>query len=216
MSDVWRHSAADGLDRLVLLAIADNANDEDGAAWPSILHLAAKTRLHRTTVLRSVRRLETLGELVVTRSFGRGSRYRIRIEPVAPCATGSGERPVAESDHTGSGERLVPVAESDRTSRSGATLNHQEPSGEPSREPSVPRTRVRRRLPSTALADDWTLDEKLRGYAGRNGIDWEIEFPKFRAHHQAVGSCFANWGAAWRKGVIIAWEQKQRRHGGRP
>jgi hypothetical protein len=44
LSRVWKHSKARFGDRLVLLAIADFANDA-GEAWPSVETLAKKSRL---------------------------------------------------------------------------------------------------------------------------------------------------------------------------
>jgi len=63
MTWVWQHSRADGNVRLVLLAIADSANDDGLDAWPSMNRLCQKTRLSERTVRRCVRELEQLGEL---------------------------------------------------------------------------------------------------------------------------------------------------------
>lgn len=62
LSRVWDHSRSTGIDRLVLLAIADNANDQ-GLAWPGFEHLASKTRVARSTVQLAIKRLCVLGEL---------------------------------------------------------------------------------------------------------------------------------------------------------
>lgn len=65
MSSVWEHSRAKGSGLLVLLAIADFANDS-GVAWPSIDTIAKKARtgVRRTQDL--VKELESLGELQVS------------------------------------------------------------------------------------------------------------------------------------------------------
>ena len=63
MQWVWEHSRATGIDRLVLLAIADNANDDGGNAYPGMATLMAKTRLPRSTIYEAIRRLIALGEL---------------------------------------------------------------------------------------------------------------------------------------------------------
>lgn len=69
LSWVWDHSGAKGNDLLVLLAIADNANDE-GTAYPGVTLLARKTKLHSRTVQRSLRTLRTHGELKI--EFNKG------------------------------------------------------------------------------------------------------------------------------------------------
>lgn len=80
---VWEHSETTGNDRLVLLAIADEADDDGTNAYPSIERLASKVRVNRATILRSITRLEDLGELAVTRpeKYGRGrfNVYAVRM-----------------------------------------------------------------------------------------------------------------------------------------
>lgn len=69
---VWEHSSSGGVDRLVLLAIADCAGDDGGNAWPTIGSLAAKARVSPRTVQRAIRVLQLLGELTVDVSAGAG------------------------------------------------------------------------------------------------------------------------------------------------
>jgi hypothetical protein len=68
MSTVWKHSKRKGSGLLLLLAIADYAND-DGAAWPSVDSLAKKCRM-------SIRNTQTL----LTEMAGDGE---ITIDPQA-------------------------------------------------------------------------------------------------------------------------------------
>jgi len=67
---VWTQSPAEGADRLVLLALADFA-DEAGNCFGSWGKLEEKTRLARRTVADCLRRLQKSGELVLVE---RGSR----------------------------------------------------------------------------------------------------------------------------------------------
>lgn len=71
MTLVWEKSQHKGSELLLLLAIADNANDQ-GLAYPSLNTLAKKTRLDRRHVKRLVRVVERSGELIV--SIGTGPR----------------------------------------------------------------------------------------------------------------------------------------------
>ncbi len=48
-------------DKLVLLALADHANDEDFTCFPSVRHLSLKTNMARATVFRSLESLEGMG-----------------------------------------------------------------------------------------------------------------------------------------------------------
>jgi hypothetical protein len=61
---VWTQSPAEGADRLVLLALADFA-DESGNCFGSWGKLEEKTRLARRTVADCLRRLQESGELVL-------------------------------------------------------------------------------------------------------------------------------------------------------
>lgn len=94
---VWEYSRAVGTDRLVALAIADRANDGGEDAWPNMDTLCRKTRLSRSTVSRSVRALEALGELRVDRELGKRNCYVLtmpdyEVEPTQ-CQSDTG-RPV--------------------------------------------------------------------------------------------------------------------------
>ncbi len=76
MAAIWDISEAIGNDRLVILAIADNA-DDDGFCWPSLDYIAAKCRLSQRTVIRSIETLEKSGDLWVEHNRRRGNRYLV-------------------------------------------------------------------------------------------------------------------------------------------
>jgi Helix-turn-helix domain len=84
MTWVWDHAGVAGTDLLLLLAIADHADDHGGNAWPSIATLAAKTRLDPRTVRRVITRLEAAGHLVITRRAGRSQTNRYTLLMTAP------------------------------------------------------------------------------------------------------------------------------------
>lgn len=70
MADVWANSKSKGSSLLVLLAIADHAQDKTRDAWPSVEYLAKKSRLSVRSVQYIIRQLEKLGELVVVKRAG--------------------------------------------------------------------------------------------------------------------------------------------------
>ncbi len=70
MSRVWDESIHNGTALLLLLAIADHAND-DGLCWPSVATLAAKARVQERQAQNLIAQLEASGELVVRRGHGR-------------------------------------------------------------------------------------------------------------------------------------------------
>lgn len=99
MSWVWEHSNAEPTDRLVLLAIADCANDSGSDAYPSFAKLASKTGLHPRSVQRSVTRLVEIGELEMAVNAGpRGcNRYRVTMKP----GKKPGKKPTAQRRNHG-------------------------------------------------------------------------------------------------------------------
>lgn len=80
IAEVYELSQATGGARLVLLALADFADDA-GVCWPSVRAIAAKARLSQRQAIRHLRTLEELGELAIeTPGGGRfANRYRVSI-----------------------------------------------------------------------------------------------------------------------------------------
>ena len=82
MGEVWESSSAKGGARLVLLALADHANDE-GYCHPSVARLALKSALTERNVQLILRNLEARGELVTLRGAGRGNVNAYWVLPPA-------------------------------------------------------------------------------------------------------------------------------------
>ncbi len=110
MTRVWATAEPrEAVDRLMLLALADNANDA-GVCWPSVPTLARKCGVEKRAALDTLGRLEDAGHLVIERWSGRGNVYHL------PCASGAVRRTGAASrtgaaDATGTGavRRTGPV-----------------------------------------------------------------------------------------------------------
>ena len=89
LSWVLYDSPTTGNDRLALIAIADEADDEGRNAFPSMETIALKARISKRTAIRAVERLELGGALLVkrpeTRGRGRYNRYVVAMgrDPVA-------------------------------------------------------------------------------------------------------------------------------------
>jgi hypothetical protein len=116
MTAVWEHSRAEGSDLLVLLALADIA-DDDGECWPSVGYLAKKCRIDTRTVQRRIRSLEELSEVVVIRNGGKtrivgaskSNRYRITIHMPEEDEGGDLPRVAICQGGTGARERVAPL-----------------------------------------------------------------------------------------------------------
>ena len=82
MSQVWKHSKHAGGSLLVLLALADFANDE-GICYPAQKTLAKKSRLSGRQVRRTIGEIVESGELAIVRAGrGRGLKtiYRVIVK----------------------------------------------------------------------------------------------------------------------------------------
>lgn len=82
MTWVWEHAEAAGADLLLMLAIADSADDQGRNAWPSVTDLSRKTRLDERTVQRRLKRLRDQGRIAIEVGGGRRrNRYAIPMPP---------------------------------------------------------------------------------------------------------------------------------------
>lgn len=88
ISRVWKHSSQSGGPLLVLLAIADYADDH-GRAYPSVPALMAKARLSERSVQYALRRLASSAELhVATQAGPHGCNlYQILVAEPPPSDT---------------------------------------------------------------------------------------------------------------------------------
>ncbi len=78
MSRVWDISKAEGAKLLILLALADRA-DEEGICWPSVAYLALKARISERQAQRLLRELEDEEAIRVEKRAGRGKTNRYRV-----------------------------------------------------------------------------------------------------------------------------------------
>ena len=127
MARVWQDSKHGGTELLMLLAIADFA-DDDGNAYPAVGTLAKKCRMGCRNANYVLKALEDSGELKVMRGRGpRGTnRYRLLakgvqsfaplqqpapLQPVAPLRTIDPCSPLQEGGATGFPLPLQPIAD---------------------------------------------------------------------------------------------------------
>ena len=80
MNAVWKLDSITSTQKLVLLALADNANDR-GECFPSMSMLARKTSLSDRAVRGAVRELETTGIVRSETRAGTSTLYRLRVQP---------------------------------------------------------------------------------------------------------------------------------------
>ncbi|MGW4603683.1 helix-turn-helix domain-containing protein [Streptomyces sp. NPDC004532] len=94
---VWARSESRNGARLVMLALADRA-DDNGCAWPSIEDLADRTKLSPRAVQKGIASLVELGELEVENGGGRHRSNRYRIVPKPRTSDGVTDQEPRTSD----------------------------------------------------------------------------------------------------------------------
>lgn len=118
MSAVWEESSLGGTELLLLLAIADYAN-QDGTAYPSVPTLANKIRMSERNTHYLLKKIVEAGELDIERNAGpKGCNlYRVKTLQGAKLAR---VQPIAGGGAAGSTKGVQPTAPE-------PSLNRQEP-----------------------------------------------------------------------------------------
>lgn len=156
MSAVWEHSRAKGSELLLLLAIADYADDE-GNAFPSVTNLAKKIRMTQRGTQMLLRKLEKLQELSTEHERGPNGRNLYRVK------TFQGHRRADEPSVTRGDEPSV-------------TRGMNPSSAKPSLEPSVKKEKISRKRSSPPLSP--------QGESASFAAFWQL-YPKKRAKQKA-------------------------------
>ncbi|RTL30700.1 MAG: helix-turn-helix domain-containing protein [Burkholderiales bacterium] len=220
MAAVWAHSKHGGTELLIMLAIADFADDA-GNAYPAVGTLAEKCRMSGRNVNHLLQNLRGSGELEVRQNEGpRGTnRYRIvlpglegaksvqvvaKSQPLKPASPQTPEggftpdkpftlKPVAHTPEARFLEPLKPT--SDKPS-----LNHQRTreSAHAKRAPAADR--------GSRLPHDWQPSEADRTFCQERRPDLEIAevAERFRDHWTAQPGAKgrkSDWSATWRNWV---------------
>ncbi|HEX6968927.1 MAG TPA: helix-turn-helix domain-containing protein [Micromonosporaceae bacterium] len=204
MTWVWSHSRSNPTHRLVLLAIADCANDAGEQAYPSAATLAKKTGLSERGVRAALAGLATLGELQIDYKAGpRGcNRYRIVMKDPAPDAGSDTLHEVHSARGAGSTRHEV------QGTRHETTGNPARGAPEPSEnrpttsvEPSVPRKRGSA-TKGTRIPDDFAATADMIAWARTNtplvGIRETAAFVDYWRGQPGARGVKADWPATWR------------------
>lgn len=184
---VWRDSSAKGTHLLVLLALADNADEATGLAWPSVAYLMRKTRLSERPVQRALQALADRSELAIVARPGHSNHYRLLggVELTGGRIDGGAETPGRGGASAGGGVAVAPPI----------TVS------EPSKNRQL-------RAQRSQLPRDFAFGDDLRGIATQAGCrDGQRLFAAFVDYWRATGKAMADWRLTFR-----TWAR--RAHGG--
>jgi hypothetical protein len=183
-ANVWRNSKSTGTKLLILVSLADQANDE-GWCWPSVALIATRCRVSKRTVQRVLSELEDGHEIRREEKRGCSTRYQVTVSPVTVIDTGDDLAPV--SPEVSGGDTAVTGGVPTVSPRNIIE------SSEPSLEPKKAKESRSHRLPS-----GWAPNLKARNFANERGLDVDHEAEQFTNHHGSKGSKFIDWDMAFR------------------
>ncbi|EBF8912334.1 helix-turn-helix domain-containing protein [Salmonella enterica] len=176
------------LRKLVLIKLADNANDE-GECWPSYQHIADQCEVSRSTVKSHIRALEDMG--LLKREFRRkGELNQSNVfyltldnaQQIPPESGGAGaDRGRAGADRGRAGADLGGGAGADPR-----TYHSFEPVKEP----------LERKKKPSSMPEGFSPSASHQKMAEEFGISLQDEFDKFTDHHLSKGSKFIDWSRA--------------------
>lgn len=154
MTQVWEREDLDPYERLVMLSLADHAND-DGVCYPSIARLCKRTGMKERGVQTVIKRLVSKGFISIEMQAGKkgANLYTVRSTP-APDAPPHDMPPASHVDAPPHPMRSTPAPDAPEPS-----ITTNEPSDPPVGPPDDAKP-VKARLP-----DDWTPDDDCLAYA---------------------------------------------------
>lgn len=222
---LWAYDEAPvdkALDLLVLIALADEANDLGRNAFPSVAKIAARARCKPRAAKYALRALEDAGiimrgdQSIAARHIARADRRPVvydlnmdltsespRPQPPqgAPDAPREGERGASAGTDGVHGNDA-------RGARSGTNGVHtrapdptNDPTTDPTDDPSGASRRTPRR-PETTIPEDFEVTAAMKAWFEQQ--EWAkhvthpgIETQNFIDHHVAKGSLYRDWPRAW-------------------
>ncbi|ENH4879419.1 helix-turn-helix domain-containing protein [Salmonella enterica] len=180
------------LRKLVLIKLADNAND-NGECWPSYQHIADHCECSKSAVKEHISALIKLGLMTkenrVGVNNGKGNTsnvYRLHLTstPVPPEST-----PPVPPKRTGGSPKSTPVPPESTppVPPAGTRTSH---SFEPVKEPLDNKKKL------SSMPEGFSPSASHQKMAEEYGISLQEEFDKFTDHHISKGSKFIDWNRA--------------------
>lgn len=212
---VWKLATVKGIEKNVLVALADYAN-QDGFAFPSLKKLAQKSGWSERAVQSALRELETMKLIEVESGVYRGrqssNQYvvlpgREFIGQIGEMGRGAGGAPLFDR-----GVRDVRGGVRDVRGRGAAgspPLNDPPSESPTNREGDAPSrahtssvvNQGERRKIRTSLPDGFVPNEKALAMAAAVKLNPHAMAAEFRDHYEANGNLFLDWQAAFRSWI---------------
>lgn len=222
MTMVWDSPVFSGNTKLIMLCLADYANDE-GLCWPSIDSVARKCNVSRSTVKSQLRRLAEQGVLTAQRrkkTTDDGSQtndtnlYQIHVSELQKSLSTEGENnPRSKSDlgqnNAGGRAKSDPKPSLDPSVKRSINpiipFSNSEPVCEPETKPqeSMAQPAKTKRKTATALPAEFSVTDAMHDWYAKQGFTLDVHDAtnQWADAMIARGSKYADWVAAWRNGM---------------
>lgn len=194
MAEVWEKSRHSGTSLLMLLAIADFA-DDDGRAYPAVTSLARKCRMKPRNAQTILASLRASGELVVRHGEGPKGTNLYRIPPLQSLAPMQANAPLQSLAPTPAKECATPL----QGVAPKPSVNHQG---------TTRRTHTARKTP---LPPDFQVSETVKAWAEKKGFDrLDEHLEAFKAKCAARGYLYIDHDAAFMEAIREDWAKLRR------
>jgi hypothetical protein len=209
MARVWAESRHSGTHLLMLLAIADFA-DDDGRAYPAVSTLADKCRMQPRNANVILAALRASGELEVKVGHGpRGTNlYRVKLSPQGmQSLAGVQERAGVQSLADTPAKACSPPCKGlPETPASLCTQTINEPSVNHHEPKRVRAKRAARAPVKCSIPDDFGVSERVKAWAASKGFDrLEEHCEAFVIKARAKGYTYANWDDGFMGAIRDDW-----------
>lgn len=194
MTAAWAADLPAG-DKLVLLALADCANDE-GHCWPGIASLCRKTGKSERSLQGALIALEQAGQITREQIPGKGCNYSVHPRKICTPAKSAPPQKLPQPPQK---LRQTPAKSAAKPSK-----NHQEPSP------------IKR---AHDLPANWEPVDFSEGSESRKVVDgwppgeFAVQVEMFKAQHGKKGDRFLDWQKAWSTWVLNTRKFGIGRHG---
>lgn len=205
--------------RHVLLCLANYADNNGKAAFPSAATLEADTGLSERTIRRKLDELEALGlivkgnQAIVAAYIARGDRrpvcYDIAMKKRGVTVTGRAERGVTD-DATGCHgvtNGVSSATERGVTVTPNPSLTVLKPSLNQKHTDAARPARTRKNAPTkTSIPEDFAVSERVAAWANENGhAQIEVHLASFIGKCKAKGYVYASWDDAFMEAIRADW-----------
>lgn len=204
MTEVWKDAPVSGTELLMLLALADSAND-DRECWPSVRHLCKKTRLSDPQVRKLLKSLVERKLISKAIQGGKGAKgresnlYTIRaMTPIADDKGGKGSTPITDDSRT-------PIADDNLNHNSESSIKDSPAeAGDSNSEPAKPKTERPRNPMYDAIKDVWGYTAARNGQMAAllNGTSTKKGYCEYNLDQPVTPEELRAWAAWYRKTAL--------------